>query len=66
MDHISGNSGLSVHFFPLFLRGLDLIERSTVRLADIIWETKRRQRLGFSLALDDTGAGNAGLEMLSQ
>jgi len=37
-----------------------------VRLQDIIWEAKRLQLLGFRLALDDTGAGNAGLEMLSQ
>jgi len=45
---------------------LELTERSMVRLADIIWEAKQLQRLGFRLALDDTGAGNAGLEMLSQ
>jgi diguanylate cyclase (GGDEF)-like protein len=45
---------------------LELTERSLVRLADIIWEAKQLQHLGFRLALDDTGAGNAGLEMLSQ
>ena len=45
---------------------LELTERSIVRLRDIVRETKQLQRLGFRLALDDTGAGNAGLEMLSQ
>ena len=29
-------------------------------------EAKRLRSLGFGLALDDTGAGNAGLEVLSQ
>lgn len=45
---------------------LELTERSRVPLRDIVKETKQLQRLGFRLALDDTGAGNAGLEMLSQ
>ena len=45
---------------------LELTERSIVPLRDIVRETKQLQRLGFRLALDDTGTGNAGLEMLSQ
>jgi EAL domain-containing protein (putative c-di-GMP-specific phosphodiesterase class I) len=45
---------------------LELTERSIVELPIIIQEAAKLQKLGFRLALDDTGAGNAGLEMLSQ
>lgn len=45
---------------------LELTERSMARLDIVVREAKRLQGLGFRLALDDTGAGNAGLEMLSQ
>ena len=45
---------------------LELTERSMAPLRDIVRETKQLQRLGFRLALDDTGAGNSGLEVLSQ
>jgi diguanylate cyclase (GGDEF)-like protein len=45
---------------------LELTERSMARLAVVVREAKRLRTLGFKLALDDTGAGNAGLEMLSQ
>jgi diguanylate cyclase (GGDEF)-like protein len=43
---------------------LELTERSMPRLDVIVREAKRLQGLGFKLALDDTGAGNAGLEVL--
>jgi diguanylate cyclase (GGDEF)-like protein len=45
---------------------LELTERSMARLSVVVREAKHLQDLGFRLALDDTGAGNAGLEMLSQ
>jgi diguanylate cyclase (GGDEF)-like protein len=45
---------------------LELTERSIVELPTIIREANKLRELGFQLALDDTGAGNAGLEMLSQ
>jgi len=45
---------------------LELTERSMARLAVVVREATRLRGLGFKLALDDTGAGNAGLEMLSQ
>src|SRR6202011_4980048 len=43
---------------------LELTERSMPRLDAIVREAKRLQGLGFRLALDDTGAGNAGVEVL--
>lgn len=43
---------------------IELTERSMPRLDVIVREAKRLQGLGFKLALDDTGAGNAGLEVL--
>jgi diguanylate cyclase (GGDEF)-like protein len=43
---------------------LELTERSMPHLDVIVREAKRLQGLGFKLALDDTGAGNAGLEVL--
>jgi diguanylate cyclase (GGDEF)-like protein len=45
---------------------LELTERSVARLQVVVREAARLRSLGFKLALDDTGAGNAGLEMLSQ
>jgi diguanylate cyclase (GGDEF)-like protein len=45
---------------------LEITERSIVRLEVVVREAKKLRELGFRLALDDTGAGNAGLEMLSQ
>ena len=44
---------------------LEITERSIVELPMVIREASKLQELGFRLALDDTGAGNAGLEMLS-
>jgi diguanylate cyclase (GGDEF)-like protein len=45
---------------------LEITERSVVQLEAVVREAKKLRALGFRLALDDTGAGNAGLEMLSQ
>ena len=45
---------------------LEITERSIVRLEVVVREARKLRKLGFRLALDDTGAGNAGLEMLSQ
>jgi diguanylate cyclase (GGDEF)-like protein len=44
---------------------LEITERSTtIRLDRVVNELIRLKALGFKLALDDVGAGNAGLEML--
>jgi diguanylate cyclase (GGDEF)-like protein len=45
---------------------IEITERSVAQLAVVVRAAKDLQRIGFRLALDDTGAGNAGLEMLSQ
>ena len=45
---------------------LEITERSRARTGPVIEEATRLRGLGFQLALDDTGAGNAGLEMLSR
>jgi EAL domain-containing protein (putative c-di-GMP-specific phosphodiesterase class I) len=45
---------------------IELTERAMPRLDVIVREAKRLQSLGFKLALDDTGSGNAGLEVLRQ
>jgi EAL domain-containing protein (putative c-di-GMP-specific phosphodiesterase class I) len=45
---------------------LEITERSVVRLDVVVREASKLRAMGFRLALDDTGAGNAGLEMLSQ
>ncbi len=45
---------------------IELTERSVAQLSVVIRAAKELQHAGFRLALDDTGAGNAGLEMLSQ
>ncbi len=44
---------------------LEVTERSFNRLDDVVREAERLRGMGFGLALDDTGAGNSGLEMLS-
>lgn len=45
---------------------LEVTECSFARPAAVIREAKRLQALGFQLALDNVGAGNAGLELLSR
>ena len=45
---------------------LEITERSMARPDVVVREAKRLRSLGFGLALDDLGAGNAGLEVLSQ
>ena len=44
---------------------LEITERTDARKELLLPEAARLRRLGFKLALDDVGAGNAGLEMLS-
>jgi PAS domain-containing protein len=43
---------------------LEITERTDARKELLVPEAARLRRLGFKLALDDVGAGNAGLEML--
>jgi EAL domain-containing protein (putative c-di-GMP-specific phosphodiesterase class I) len=43
---------------------LEITERSAARLDRVVREAVRLRALGFKIALDDVGAGNAGLEML--
>jgi diguanylate cyclase (GGDEF)-like protein len=43
---------------------LEITERSEARLDQVVADATRLRSLGFRLALDDVGAGNAGLEML--
>ncbi len=45
---------------------LEITERSAVKLAEVVQKAKFLRLMGFRVALDDAGAGNAGLEMLSQ
>src|ERR1700682_283933 len=45
---------------------LEITERSIVRLDEVVQNVKFLRMMGFRVALDDAGAGNAGLEMLSQ
>ncbi len=45
---------------------LEITERSIARLDVVVCEATRLRSLGFRLALDDAGSGNAGLEMLSK
>jgi diguanylate cyclase (GGDEF)-like protein len=45
---------------------VEVTERSIVKLAAIVQKVNNLRRMGFRVALDDAGAGNAGLEMLSQ
>lgn len=43
---------------------LELTEHATTRLRHVVREVARLRALGFKVALDDVGAGNAGLELL--
>ncbi|HUF02376.1 MAG TPA: EAL domain-containing protein [Gaiellaceae bacterium] len=43
---------------------LEITERSAARLSQVALEATRLHDLGFRIALDDVGAGNAGLDML--
>jgi diguanylate cyclase (GGDEF)-like protein len=43
---------------------LELTEHATTRLRHVVREVARLRALGFKIALDDVGAGNAGLELL--
>ena len=45
---------------------LEITEHSIVQLEEVIQKVKFLRSMGFRVALDDAGAGNAGLEMLSQ
>lgn len=45
---------------------LEITERGTPKLPMVIKEARRLRDLGFKIALDDVGAGNAGLEVLRQ
>ena len=45
---------------------LEITERSIIRLDTVVPMAQRLREYGFRLALDDTGAGNAGLGVLSQ
>jgi diguanylate cyclase (GGDEF)-like protein len=45
---------------------LEITERSDARLSQVVEDATRLRGLGFRLALDDVGAGNAGLEMLRE
>ena len=45
---------------------LEITERSIARIDVVVREAMRLRALGFRLALDDAGSGNAGLEMLSK
>ncbi|HMJ02632.1 MAG TPA: bifunctional diguanylate cyclase/phosphodiesterase [Conexibacter sp.] len=45
---------------------LEITERSDARLDQVVADATRLRSLGFGLALDDVGAGNAGLEMLRE
>ena len=45
---------------------LEITAGPTARLDTVIREAARLRRLGFLLALDDTGTGTSGLEMLSR
>lgn len=45
---------------------LEVTEQSGTRLSTVVREVQRFRELGFQVALDDVGAGNAGLEMLRQ
>ncbi len=52
-------AGLSPHQIVL-----ELTEHATTRLRHVVREVMRLRSLGFKVALDDVGAGNAGLELL--
>ncbi|MDQ2716687.1 MAG: bifunctional diguanylate cyclase/phosphodiesterase [Chloroflexota bacterium] len=54
---------LAAHLAPDHIV-LELTERTIGRLPVLISKVKQLRSLGFRIALDDTGIGNAGLEML--
>ncbi|CAA9503095.1 MAG: diguanylate cyclase/phosphodiesterase (GGDEF & EAL domains) with PAS/PAC sensor(s) [uncultured Solirubrobacteraceae bacterium] len=54
-----GSAGLAPHQIVL-----ELTEHVTTRLRHVVREISRLRSLGFKIALDDVGAGNAGLELL--
>lgn len=45
---------------------VELTERSLARVPVVVDEVRRLSKAGFRIALDDTGAGNAGLQLLTQ
>ena len=45
---------------------LEITERSEARLSQVVADATRLRGIGFRIALDDVGAGNAGLEMLRE
>ena len=45
---------------------LEITERSIVEITEVVQKVKFLRLMGFQVALDDAGAGNAGLEMLSR
>lgn len=45
---------------------VEITERAVARLDAVVAAAQELRRFGFRLALDDTGAGNSGLEMLSK
>ena len=45
---------------------VEVTERSTLPIAVVVQQARKLRELGFRLALDDAGAGNAGLEIMSQ
>ena len=45
---------------------IEITERSITSIASVIAAALELQAAGFRLALDDTGAGNSGLELLSR
>jgi len=45
---------------------VEITERAVTRIDSVVAAARELQRFGFLLALDDTGAGNSGLEMLSK
>ncbi len=45
---------------------IEITERSITQVESVIGAARALQQHGFRLALDDTGAGNSGLEMLSR
>lgn len=45
---------------------VEVTERAVGRLGAVVAAARELRRFGFRLALDDTGAGNSGLEMLSK
>jgi diguanylate cyclase (GGDEF)-like protein len=45
---------------------VEVTERAVARLDAVVATARELRRFGFRLALDDTGAGNSGLEMLSK